>query len=280
MARLATITALALLAGPALAAGEIPFEKAGGWDIERAARGSNCLISKAYKDPADDNAENALVFALVEGKAVMTFVYQHWTWDKNEKIRVPLVFDKMVAIPKSLWVGDGQTLTAELPDSIVPQMLAAKKMILKLDGADADFNLSGFPQAYESLRRCENTPKAAAKTTESTHVVQAMTFPGDGDVPPQASFPRDTPKIVFGVQVRDFKPGDKLTTAWIAEKTELSPPNFQITSLTIPLGASQTVSSSLTKPDAGWPLGKYRIDVSFNGGPVEFSQHFDIEGSK
>lgn len=283
MRRIATLAALALLAGPALAAGETPFEKAGGWDIERGARGSSCLMSKSYKDAKDDNAVNALVFAVAADKAIMTFIYEHWTWDKDEKIRVPFVLDKLVALPQSVWVGDGTSLTAELPNSIVPRMLAAKKMILKLDGADADFDLAGFPQAYESLVRCENTPKAAASPTnptESAHIAKAMTFPGDGDVPPRSAFAADTPKIVLALQIRNLKPDDKLTATWVAEKTELSHPNFEIATSTIPLGASQVVSASLSKPNAGWPSGRYRVDLRINGGPVEFSQYFEIEGSK
>ncbi|KRE11907.1 hypothetical protein ASE63_19370 [Bosea sp. Root381] len=282
MARFGIITAFALLAGPAFAAGEIPFEKAGGWDVERTANGAACLMSKSYKDADDDNAENALVFALVGDKAVMTFVYEHWTWDKDEKIRVPLVLDKVVAIPKSLWIGDGQTLTAELPESLVPGLLAAKIMVLKLDGADADFNLAGFPQAYESLRRCENTLKAAAPASAaaSTHIVQAMTFPGDGDVPPRSTFSADTPKIVLGIQIRGLKPGDKLTATWVAEKTDASASNFEIVTSSIPLGASELVSASLTKPNAGWPPGRYRVDLRVNDGPVEFRHNFEIEGSK
>ncbi|KQT11989.1 hypothetical protein ASG40_08395 [Methylobacterium sp. Leaf399] len=292
--RVAAATALALFAGPALAAGEIPFEKAGGWEIERAARGPACMMSKSYKDPADDNAGNALVFALAGDKVVMTFVYEHWTWDKNEKIRVPLVLDKTTAIAKSAWTGDGQTLTAELPATIVPNLLAAKTMILKLDGADADFNLAGFPQGYESLRRCDSAPAAVvaaaappapapagaspAAATPSAHVAQAMTFPGDGDVPPQAVFARDTPKILVAVEVRGVKPGDTLTATWVAEKTgAAAPPNFTIASVAIPLGASPLVSSSVSKPDTGWPPGQYRVDLSHNGGPVEFRQRFAIK---
>lgn len=165
MTRISTLTGLALcltlVAAPALAKGEIPFEKAKGWDIERSApnaKAQTCMMSKSYKDPADDNAENGLVFILSDGQAYITFVYEHWTWDKDEKVRVPLVLDKKVAIAKTTWTGDGQILSTVLPDSIVPNLLAAKKMVLKLDGADADFDLAGFPEAYESLRRCDATP--------------------------------------------------------------------------------------------------------------------------
>ena len=169
MTRIATLTGLvlflALPAAPALATGEILFEKAKGWDIERpapSAKAQTCMMSKSYKDPADDNAENALIFALAGDQALMTFVYEHWTWDKDEKIRVPFLLDKRVVIAKSTWTGDGKVLSTVLPDSIVPNMLAAKKMVLKLDGADADFDLAGFPEAYESLRRCDVTPAKAA----------------------------------------------------------------------------------------------------------------------
>lgn len=175
MTRIITITglglALALAAAPAFAKGEIPFEKAKGWDIERPAPGAKaqtCMMSKSYKDPDDDNAENALVFALAGDQVLMSFVYEHWTWDKDEKVRAPFLLDKKVAIAKSTWTGDGQTLTTVVPATIVPNMLAAKTMVLKLDGADADFDLSGFPEAYESLRRCDVTPAHAVAAPAAT----------------------------------------------------------------------------------------------------------------
>ncbi len=67
---------------------------------------------------------------------------------------------------KSPWTGNGQSLTTMLPDTIVPNMLAAKSMVLKFDDCEADFDLSGFPEVYESLRRCDATPAhvAAAPT--------------------------------------------------------------------------------------------------------------------
>ena len=173
MTRIAPITglalslafSLALSVAPAFAKGEIPFEKAKGWDIERTAPGAKaqtCMMSKSYRDPDDNNAENALVFILADGQAYITLVYEHWTWDKDEKVRAPFLLDKKVAIAKSNWTGDGQVLSTVVPDSIVPNMLAAKKIVLKFDGADADFDLAGFPEAYESLRRCDVTPANAA----------------------------------------------------------------------------------------------------------------------
>lgn len=117
---------------------------------------------------------------------------------------------------------------------------------------------------------------ARAASASSTHIVKAMTFPGDGDVPPQSVFKRETLKILLALEVRDVKPEDKLVVNWIAEKAQAVPPNFAIFSGAIPLGASSLVSSSISKPDAGWPPGQYRVDITYNGGPVEFSQRFSI----
>jgi hypothetical protein len=162
---LVAFAALAAMASPALSKGEIPFEKRKGWDIERApggAAGASCMVSKTYKDPDDDDAVNILILATADDKVVMTFIYEHWTWGKGEKIRAPLLLDKKVAIAKSTWEGDGTNMTTLVPTSIIPGMLASRKMVVKLDGADADFDLAGFPEAYESLVRCNAAPAAEA----------------------------------------------------------------------------------------------------------------------
>lgn len=164
MKYLPLVAAFAVLATPSLAAGETPFEKAKGWDIERSAdkSGPTCLMSKAYRDKDDNDAENAVIFALVGDQAVVSLVYQNWTWDKDEKVVVPFALDKKVIRAKSVWTGNGQTLVTVLPSTMVPDILAAKKVILKFSDSDADFDLAGFPEAYESLRRCDATPAVVA----------------------------------------------------------------------------------------------------------------------
>jgi hypothetical protein len=95
---------------------------------------------------------------VANGQAGITLVYEKWTWDKGERVVAPLKLDKRTVLAKSTWTGDGRTLTTLQPDSIVPNMLAAKSLILKFDDGEADFDLAGFPEAYESLRRCDATP--------------------------------------------------------------------------------------------------------------------------
>ena len=120
-----------------------------------------------------------------------------------------------------------------------------------------------------------STPLAA----QSAHVAKAMTFPGDGQgsIPPQTTFATDTPQITLGLQLKDFKAGDTVKGAWIAEKTSVAPPNYEIDSSTLTLASSPTVAFRLSKPNSGWPTGQYRVDVSYNGGPVEYSQRFEVK---
>jgi len=173
MIRISAIAGLAAslaccLALPASAKGEVPFEKAKGWAIERTApdaKNQLCMMSKSYKDPDDGNAENGVIFLLNGGQAIITLAYEKWSWDKDEKVRAPLLLDKRVMMAKSAWTGDGQSLTTMLPDTIVPNMLAAKTLVLKFDNGNADFDLSGFPEAYESLRRCSATPANVTAAT-------------------------------------------------------------------------------------------------------------------
>lgn len=158
MKRISAIAAVlaALVSTSALAKGEIPFEKVKGWDIERT--GQTCLMTKAWKDKSDNNAQNAVIFGLAQDQVIFTLVYEHWTWDKNEKVTVPLALDKKVVNAKSKWIGDAETLTTQLPASFVPGVLASKAMVLKFENGDAGFELAGFPEAYESLHRCNAAP--------------------------------------------------------------------------------------------------------------------------
>ena len=166
-----------------------------------------------------------------------------------------------------LWRITDVTL-AEAPSSSAPAASAMDRLAASASRAAAANAAPPAPAAPA-------VPAVAA--SESAHIEKAMTFPGDGDVPPQTVFSRDTPKIVLALAVRAVKAGDTITTTWIAEKTEGTAPNFTIGTIAIPLETSAVVASSFSKPDAGWPAGQYRVDVSHNGGPLEFSQRFTVK---
>ena len=174
-----------VLAAPACeAAQREPFETVKGWEVERSvgATGANpCLMSHTYEDKDDNNATNAIIVALDGSEAVIVLVYQGWGWDKDERLKIPFALDKRVVVAKSNWIGDGKTLTGKFPDSIVPQMLAAKRIVLRFEDGEADFDIAEFAAGYESLRRCD---AAGARTAAAA--ATAKPVPAAPPLPAQA----------------------------------------------------------------------------------------------
>jgi hypothetical protein len=109
----------------------------------------------------------------------------------------------------------------------------------------------------------------------SPHITKALAFPPGHDVPPQTEFAPDISQIIVEAQIRDIKPGDKVTATWIAEKTKGAPPNYKIDSATMAPVPGKLIAFTLSKPNAGFPVGDYRVDLSYNG-HVELSQHFKV----
>lgn len=87
----------------------------------------------------------------------------------------------------------------------------------------------------------------------------------EGSTAVQAVFAPDTPKIVLHVEILDMPKGTKIAADWIAVKTDVAPANYKIDSAGEQLAedvASDEKSFSLSKPDNGWPVGDYRIDLT------------------
>lgn len=173
MSSIARVLALGLfaasMAGPAKAAERRLFEKVADWEVERTIGDTSpnpCVASRSYNDEDDDDAENAVVFALNGSRAILVLGYENWSWDKDEKVKTPLAFGKKMIDAKASWTGDGKLLKGIFPDTIVPDLLAAKKINLRFDEGSAEFEIPGFASAYESLRRCDisasKPPVAAA----------------------------------------------------------------------------------------------------------------------
>jgi outer membrane usher protein FimD/PapC len=79
-------------------------------------------------------------------------------------------------------------------------------------------------------------------------------------------FAPTTPKIFLSTKLVDVPTGAKLNAAWIAEKTKVAPANYQIDSTELNVGSLMNRATfSMTKPNAGWPPGEYRVDLAING---------------
>ena len=81
------------------------------------------------------------------------------------------------------------------------------------------------------------------------------------------AFEADTAKIYVTAQLVEVPAGNaKVTATWIAVATKAAPPNYVIVSSDIAVNGKQNVANfALSKPDGGWPLGSYRVDLAMNG---------------
>jgi hypothetical protein len=79
-------------------------------------------------------------------------------------------------------------------------------------------------------------------------------------------FSTDTAKIFLHVELEEMASGTKLSSTWIAEKTDVTPPDYKIDSadFTVAEGMDEA-TFALNKPDAGWPTGDYRVDLFIDG---------------
>jgi hypothetical protein len=82
-------------------------------------------------------------------------------------------------------------------------------------------------------------------------------------------FTPDTAQIFLAASLADVKPGSKLKGVWIAEKTEVAPPDYPIDSTEMTVGSLMNRATfSLSKPTAGWPAGDYRVELFIDGKPA------------
>ena len=98
----------------------------------------------------------------------------------------------------------------------------------------------------------------------------------DGDA--ADSFSPTTAKIFLRAHMVDVASGSKLVTNWIAVDTNgAAPANYKIDSAEFTAGAlTNTLDANLSKPNNGWPLGKYRVDLTVDG-KAAGSANFTIE---
>jgi hypothetical protein len=105
---------------------------------------------------------------------------------------------------------------------------------------------------------------AAAWAGDVSVKVTMTTGPNDD---PMTVFAPDTSKIYAMFKTKGAKSGDKIRGVLIAEDVgDAAPANTQVIDKTIDLeGDTDDGDFNFGKPDKGWPVGKYRVDVYFNG---------------
>jgi len=91
---------------------------------------------------------------------------------------------------------------------------------------------------------------------------------GDEAVGEKNVFTKNTPVIYITYEVSNIKPGQHIKGVWIAEETNnVAPANYQIDEKAVVAPTNGKAGDvlvgkfSLSKPPAGWPVGKYRVDI-------------------
>lgn len=109
------------------------------------------------------------------------------------------------------------------------------------------------------------SPVLLAASPRYTDLVLSDTRGG----PAKATFTPRTAKIFLRSTIVDVPAGSTVKGAWIAEKTKVAPPNYKIDEKEMKAGgAVNEITYSLSKPNAGWPEGDYRVDLFINGSPA------------
>jgi hypothetical protein len=100
----------------------------------------------------------------------------------------------------------------------------------------------------------------------------------DGDTRPATVFPADTPQLSAFILTEGTEKGDKARGVWIAEDTNgTAPANYKIDEGTMTGDKDDFGGAfSLSKPNSGWPVGKYRVDV-YIGDDLSGSTKFQIK---
>ena len=75
-------------------------------------------------------------------------------------------------------------------------------------------------------------------------------------------FTPTTAKIYAVFTLADVPARTPLKCVWIAEKTQVAPPNYKVDEVTLNVGGLITGGNcALSKPTNGWPVGDYRVDM-------------------
>lgn len=110
----------------------------------------------------------------------------------------------------------------------------------------------------------------------SPQIDTILTDRASGNHPiPKEVFTKDTPVLYVFWKSTQLKEGQKIKSVWIAEETNhIAPPNYKIDEVELTLqpgmaanliallpGNQWSGKFKITKPNTGWPVGKYHMDI-------------------
>jgi hypothetical protein len=103
----------------------------------------------------------------------------------------------------------------------------------------------------------------------------------DQDTKPATTFGADVPKLYAFFRTKGTEKGEKLRGVWIAENVgSAAPANTKIDEATLTADQDDFFGAfSLSKPNKGWPVGKYRVEI-YEGDELATTVEFTIGAKK
>lgn len=261
--------------------------KVGDWNV---SVGNDCRIWDEWRN--DDGSTSMLGIGYIDRGKSLTMVFGDSTWKlvKNEDFQIVLRVDESWkdTVPGSA-IGKDKAAAFLLPVSsaAITALTSGHELLMDIQGKGDDYSYAytldaDTAKALGALDACrfdvapldqEGAKGSTEPTGEPRLHGAAMSMSNDGGST-QTVFPKNAPKLYFRGDISGAKTDDVARVDWIAEKTKAAEPNFRIDSVTMTLaGPEGTIRSSLNIPNAGWPVGRYRVDVFVNNartGSVSF----------
>jgi hypothetical protein len=136
----------------------------------------------------------------------------------------------------------------------------------------------------EAAPSAESKPTASAASAEEMGTFICKDVQNDACIGPTDHFDASVPVVHVSYKTKDIpKNGDVYVIQWIAEDVgSAAPANTVISTLkkevsdVSPAVKSYVANSRLTKPTAGWPVGKYRVEIKL-GDKLVTTARFTIQ---
>lgn len=115
---------------------------------------------------------------------------------------------------------------------------------------------------------------ATAQAAKFDNIVIAST---ENATESETTFAADTAKLFLSANLSEASSGAKVTIQWISVDSHgVAPANYKIDEVNLTITNENIITSTLTKPTNGWPVGTYRVDLAVDG-TVDGSIDFEVK---
>lgn len=137
----------------------------GGWAVTDKPDDGVCTAVREYKDPDDDNRENAVALGVGAAKdgerfLVVSLAYEGWAWDKDETVKADFKIGSKMIHKASNWkavskTGLVSTFKGAAVDTYLETLGTGQKMLLTFDkDSEANFLIPNVGMALGAMKLC------------------------------------------------------------------------------------------------------------------------------